>query len=173
MHLPKGFLRENVTRNHNWNACRRRCLLQDWLCYLRGILLGKRVIVCKQQQKFPTCRSMDNWKETSLLHRTLRTTFILTLLIGLTILVSISPISAASHSAHAANAASTGRSFQANGHSQVVGQRLNTATTPYVKGTGPGVLPARPAPGGIAHVPSPTNVAKAPIPTPLRIWSSR
>jgi hypothetical protein len=108
---------------------------------------------------------MDNWKETSLLHRTLRTTFILTLLIGLTILVSISPINAASHSAHAANAANAGRSFQANGHGQVVGRRLNTATTPYVKGTGPGVLPARPAPGGIAHVPSPANVAKAPAPT--------
>src|SRR5579859_488994 len=104
---------------------------------------------------------MDNRKETSLLHRTLRTTFILTLLVGLTILVSVSPVSAASHSAHAANA---GRSFQANGHGQVVGRRLNTATTPYVKGTGPGVLPARPAPGGIAHVPSPTNIAKAPTP---------
>ena len=101
-----------------------------------------------------------------MLQRTLRTTFVLALLVAFTVLVSAAPVGATSRLAQTSKA---GRSFQPNGHSQATARMISTSTVPQVKGTGRGTIPARPAPGGKANVPSPTNVVRVPVPAPTNV----
>lgn len=96
-----------------------------------------------------------------MLHRTARTSFVLLLLLGLTLLVSASPVGATTRSTGTTR---TGRSFHPTGHGQVEGRMVSTKTIPQVKGTGRGTIPPRPAPGSRAHVPAPTHVVRIAAP---------
>ena len=91
---------------------------------------------------------LEQQEGVSMFHRTLRTSFVLILLIGLTLLVSASPVGASTRSNGTTR---TGQSFHPTGHGLVKGHLVSTSTIPQVKGTGRGTIPPRPAPGGRAH----------------------
>lgn len=88
----------------------------------------------------------------------LRLLSVSTLLVGLIMVLTVSPVGATSH------ASRQGRTFQPTGRSVIVPQKVSTFTTPQVTGKSRGTVAYRTAPGGIAHVPSPANVVRVPAP---------
>lgn len=119
-------------------------------------------VVCALRHKAHS--SSISGKETTLRYQSFRTVLVSMLLVSLTMLLSVSPVGAATLSSHTATHPTAVHQFSPNGHGFALPHQLSTSTTPQVKGTGHGSVPARPAPGGRKNVPSPKNVVRVPVP---------